>query len=156
MTPERFAGSLTWSSSHATRTRQASMPRCTEARTVRPLAWGKRGAVERRHTALQAELIEVRHGEEDRDVLVWTAGADATPSPLPASSSARQPATQQVLPSLACSCGLASCPRKRPSKGRAPLVRLTSPLASKPGTPVTGDPVTRQLPQRPEWHSGRK
>jgi class 3 adenylate cyclase len=51
--------------------------------------------------ALQAELIEVRHVEEDRRVLVWTGGADATPSPLPASSSARQPATQQVLPSSA-------------------------------------------------------
>jgi TOMM system kinase/cyclase fusion protein len=48
---------------------------------------------------LKAELIEVRRVAVDEDgrVLVWTGGADVIPSPLPSSSSARQPATQEVL-----------------------------------------------------------
>jgi class 3 adenylate cyclase len=50
---------------------------------------------------LKAELIEVRRiaVEEDGGVLVWTGEADAPPSPPPASSSSRQPATREVLPS---------------------------------------------------------
>src|SRR3989441_560128 len=54
---------------------------------------------------LKAELIEVRRVavEEDGRVLVWTGDADAPPSPPLASSSARQPATQEVLPSSAAS-----------------------------------------------------
>src|SRR2546425_6059897 len=54
---------------------------------------------------LKAELIEVRRVavEEDGRVLVWTGDADARPSPPLASSSARQPATQEVLPSSAAS-----------------------------------------------------
>jgi hypothetical protein len=50
--------------------------------------------------ALKTERIEVRRVAVDEDgrVLVWTGGTDAISSPPLASSSARQTATQTVLP----------------------------------------------------------
>src|SRR5437867_4580202 len=49
---------------------------------------------------LKEEIIYAKQlaVDESGRVLVWTGGTDATPSPPPASSYPRQPATQEVLP----------------------------------------------------------
>jgi hypothetical protein len=53
------------------------------------------------------------------------------------------------------SCMWTGMPTRCRPAGRVPRAPRRTRL-SDPSTPVTGAPVTRRLPQRPGWHSGRK